>query len=58
MILSNERLQINDRVDTTPITITPAFMNDTYYSDVTVRLTSSNFSGSFQIQPLPGRVRY
>ena len=51
-----DQLQINDRINIKPVNITPDFKTKTYYSDVTIRITSNDFRGSFKLEPLPGMV--
>ena len=51
-----DQLQINDRIDVIPVNVTSDFMNITYNSDVRIRITSTNFSGSFKLQYLPGKL--
>ena len=47
---SLDKLEIRNLLNSNPVELTEEFGNDTYYSDVTISLTSKKFKGRFKLE--------
>lgn len=52
-ICSFDKLEIRDH--TNPVGITSDFLNNSYYADVTISFTSTNFKGRFKMEYFRGK---
>ena len=50
------KLEIFDGLNSTPVDVTAGSVNNTYYSDVVISLTSNDYKGNFKLEYFPGRL--
>lgn len=50
------KLEIFDGLNSTPVDISAGFVNNIYYSDVVINLTSNDYKGNFKLEYFPGRL--
>ena len=53
---SLDKLEIFDGLNSTPVDVTAGSVNNTYYSDVVISLTSNDYKGNFKLEYFPGRL--
>ena len=51
---SLDKLEMSTLLNSNPVQLTEEFGNDTYYTDVTISLTSKKSEGRFKLEYSPG----